>query len=128
MSRLVIAVLVGAAIGAGAMRLFPNVKTEEKIVYKDRTQTVTKEIIVVRPDGTTVTEREIVKEEKKDQTVSKKENFPNKPDWGVSLKSDMFAPNPNYTLELHRRIFGNIYAGAYGQSNGAVGISVSLFF
>lgn len=117
------------AIGAAAGTYFDAKHTiEEKIVVKDRVRTVVKEVVTERPDGTKVTERHVTKDEKKNQTAKRKESIPVKKDWGVSVKYDLFRPVPAYTLEIHRRIFRDLYVGAYGRTDGIAGVSVTLFF
>ena len=101
---------------------------EEKIVYKDRTRTVVKEVITVRPDGTKVTTRVSDKQEKVDQVAKKSESIPVKKDWGVGVKYDLGAPVPVWTIEVQRRVIGNFYAGAYGRTDGVVGVGVTLLF
>jgi hypothetical protein len=105
---------------------------EEKVVYKDRIKTQIREVIKEAPDGTKVTERFIEKDEKKDKKVAKKETKPVKKNWGVGVKADLL-PNPIggqtvYTLEVHRRIFSDLYVSGYGRTDGTAGVGVTLFF
>ena len=117
------------AIGAGLGSYFNPIHTiEEKIVVKDRIKTVIKEVVTQRPDGTIVTEREIHKDEKKDSVATRKESIPTSKNWSASVKYDLFRPVPVWTIEVQRRVLGNIYAGAYGRTDGIVGVGVTLLF
>lgn len=121
--------IIVLAIGAAAGTYFNQKHTiEEKIVYKDRIKTEVKEVVIEKPDGTKITERHIQKDEKKDQKIVKKESIPVKKDWGVSLKTDLFTPVPVYTVEVHRRVFSDLYIGAYGKTDGVVGVGLTFFF
>jgi hypothetical protein len=124
-SSYIIVLAIGAVMGS----YFNNKKAiEEKIVYKDRVNTVVKEVIKQTPDGTIITERETTKNEARDSVATKKTILPQNKDWGVSVKYDLFRPVPVWTAEIHRRIIGNIYAGAYGRTDGIVGVSATIFF
>jgi hypothetical protein len=122
-------ILVFAA-GIGACLYFDdNVhEIKEEIVYKDRIRTVVKEVVTKSPDGTTVTQRTTDKVEKKDKQVNKVESKPIKPNWMVGVKYDLFRPVPVWTAEVQRRVIGNVYAGAYGRTDGVVGVSLSVTF
>ena len=117
---------IGAAIGT----YFDAKHTiEEKIVFKDRVKTEIKEVIKEGPDGTKVTERTIYKDEKKDKKVAKKESIPVKKDWGLGIKYDLVpAGKPVWTVEVHRRIFSDLYGSAYGRTDGVAGVGLTYFF
>lgn len=124
-SSYIIVLAIGGALGT----YFDAAHTiEEKIVTKDRTRTIIKEVITERPDGTKVTERVTDKKEKKNQVAKKKESIPVKKNWGVGLKTDLFAPVPVYTIEVHRRIFSDLYVSAYGRTDNTLGLGVTFFF
>lgn len=117
------------AIGAGLGTYFNQIHTiEEKIVYKDRTHTIIKEIITEHPDGTKVTERLVDKKEKIDSIATKKESIPVSKDWGVGVKYDLFVTVPVWTIEVHRRILGNIYVTGYGRTDNVVGVGLLYTF
>lgn len=125
--------IIVLAIGAGIGTYFDAKHTiEEKIVYKDRVKTVIKERITENPDGTRVIERETTKKEKKDGSVSKVESKPVKKDWGVSVKADLLSQPVGgqtvWTVEVHRRIFSDLYVSGYGRTDGIAGVGVTLFF
>lgn len=121
-----LALVVGAALGTW----FDARHTiEEKVVYKDRVKTEIREVIKEGPDGTKVTERVIYKDEKKDTKVSKKESKPVKPNWGLGVKYDLVpAGQPVWTVEIHRRIFSDLYLSGYGRTDGVAGVGVTFFF
>lgn len=121
--------VVVLAIGAALGTWFDTKHTiEEKVVYKDRVRTQIQEVIIERPDGTKETRRTVDRNEKKDKQVAKKETKPARKNWGVSVKTDLFAPVPAYTLEVHRRIFSDLYISAYGRTDSSVGVGVTFFF
>lgn len=124
-SSYVIVLAIGLAVGTW----FDAKHTiEEKVVVKDRVRTVTQEIIVERPDGSKETRRTVEKNEKTDTKTAKKETIPLKKDWGVGVKADLFNQVPVYTVEIHRRVFSDLYVSAYGRTNNTVGLGVTFFF
>lgn len=121
--------IIVLVIGLAAGTYFDAKHTiEEKTIYKDRVRTVVREVITERPDGTKITERITNKDEKKKKIAKRKESIPVKKDWGVGVKADLFSPIPSYTVEVSRRVFGDIYVSGYGRTNGSVGVGVTLFF
>jgi len=117
------------AIGAGLGTYFNQKHTiETKVVTKDRIKTVIKEVITQNPDGSVVTERHVTKDEKKKQVAKRKESIPVKKDWGISVKTDLFSPQPAYTIEAHRRVFSDLYVSVYGRTDGVVGVGATFFF
>lgn len=121
----VVIFVIGAAIGT-YLDQFHTI--EEKIVYKDRVKTVLKERITEAPDGTKITEREVVKKEKKDGSATKIESKPVKKDWGLGVKYDLLGGPGVYTLEIHRRVFSDLYISGYGRTDGVAGVGVTFFF
>lgn len=125
LSSYFIVLMVGTIIGT----YFDAKHTiEEEVITKDRVRTVIKEVITERPNGTKITERYTDKKEKKNQVAKKKESKPSSKNWGVSIKTSLFEPTPQYTVEVHRRIFSTVYVSAYGRSDSTVGVGVSFFF
>lgn len=118
--------LLGAAVGT----YFDAKHTiEEKIVYKDRVKTEVREVIREAPDGSKVTERVTYKDEKKEQEVAKKETKPVKSNWGLGVKYDLIpSGQPVWTVEVHRRIFSDLYLSGYGRTDGVAGVGVTFFF
>ena len=125
-SSYVIVLVIGAAIGT----YFDAKHTiEEKVVYKDKVRTVVKEVITERPDGTKITERQTTKDEKKKQVAKRKESKPVKKDWLVGVKYDLVPSSvPVWTAEVQRRVIGDFYIGAYGRTDGVLGVGVTLAF
>lgn len=124
-SSYIIVLAIGGALGT----YFDASHTiEEKIVTRDRTRTIIKEVITENPDGTKVTERTTDKKEKSDTKVAKKESIPVKKNWSVGVKYDLFSDKPVWTAEVQRRILGDIYAGAYGRTDGIIGVGVTILF
>lgn len=129
MHKTILSYIAVLAVGVGIGTYFDAKHTiEETVVYKDRVKTVVKEVITERPDGTKITERETNKVEKTDKVTAKKESIPVKPNWGVGVKYDLFRPIPIWTAEVQRRVIGDFYVGAYGRTDGVVGVGVSFFF
>jgi len=116
---LVVGILIGAYIN-------PMHSIEEKIVYKDRTHTISKEIKTEFPDGKKVT---VIETEKNEQSEgsSIKSSTP-KPDWAVGVKYDLFTSTPVWTVDVNRRILWNIYGGVYGRTDGTVGVGLLYTF
>lgn len=118
-------------IGLAAGTYFDAKHTiEEKVVYKDRVKTQIKEIIKEAPDGSKVTERIITKDEKKKKEVARKETKPAKKDWGVGVSYDLIRPS-SYGVQVHRRVFSDVYLTAYGRVDGlhsSAGLGVTVFF
>ena len=125
-SSYIVVLAIGAVIGT----YFDAKHTiEEKIVIKDRVKTEIREIITERPDGTKVTERVTHKDEKTKSVANKKESIPASKNWGVGVKYDLFTSDvPVFTIEVQRRIFSSFYAGAYGRTDGVVGVGVTVLF
>lgn len=116
---LVAGILIGAYLN-------PMHTIEEKIVYKDRTTTISKEIKTEFPDGKKVTVIETEKNEQKEGS-SIKSSDP-KPDWGVGVKYELFSSTPVWTVDVNRRILLNVYGGVYGRSDGAIGVGLLYTF
>lgn len=116
-------------IGAGLGTYFDAKHTiEEKIVYKDRVKTQIREIIKEAPDGTKITERIIHKDEKKKKKVAKIESIPVKKDWGVGVKYELFTPVPVYTVDVYRRVIGDLYVSVYGRTDNTFGVGLLYTF
>jgi hypothetical protein len=101
---------------------------KEKVVYKDRINTVVKEVITERPDGSRVTKRETTKAETSKTKATKAESKPTKKRWAVGIQHELLVPDGATQLSVQRRVFGDIYAGVYGSTNGSVGLSVTILF
>jgi hypothetical protein len=133
MKNTIIALVVGLLLGGGlGTFLFPQVKTKEvqvekEVVVKDIV-TVTK--VITRPDGTkeeliTVTDK--TKENK--QTTSTKTVA--KANWhtSISAKSKLSPVQVDiYTIQVEKRILGDLFLGAVVSSDKTVGLSIGLEF
>lgn len=130
MKSKIIGYVIAMVVGAGACMYFDKDihEIEEKIVYRDRVRTVVKEVITEKPDGTRIIERETNKDEVKDSVSTKKESIPTKKNWAVGVKYDLFSHEPVWTAEVQRRVIGDIYAGAYGRTDGIVGVGITILF
>lgn len=121
---LVIGVLAGSA-------LFPKVKektveTEVERVVKD-VQTVIK--VVTRPDGTKEEVTTIIDKSKQstDKTSTK---IIAKNDWHISASGSRTFTDSSmtYTLQVERRIIGDVFLGASVNSEKQVGLTLGLEF
>lgn len=130
MKKVILSHAIALVIGAAVCMYFDKEVHEVKkeVVYKDRIKTVVKEVITEKPDGSKTTERTIEKDEKSDKQVSEVEKKPVEKKWIASMKHSLFAPEPIITAEIQRRVIGDIFVGAYGTNQGAVGVSLSIMF
>lgn len=129
MQKKILSYIIILIIGVGIGTIVPKKNIiEEKIVYKDRTTTVTKEVIVERPDGTKETYRDIVKKEKNNTTIDKKEKTIPKNDWVVGVKYELFRPVPVYTVDVSRRVVGDFYVTVYGRTDATIGFGLLYSF
>jgi hypothetical protein len=133
MKNTIIALIVGLLLGGGlGTFLFPQIKTKEvqvekEVVVKDIV-TVTK--VITKPDGT--------KEEVTTTTDKTKENKQNtstktvaKANWhtSISAKSKLTPVQIDiYTIQVEKRILGDVFIGAVISSDKTVGISLGLEF
>lgn len=131
MKNTIIALTVGLLLGAGAGTfLFPQTKekiveVEKEVIVKD-VVTVTK--VITRPDGTkeelvTVTDK--TKENK--QSTSTKTVA--KSTWhasvGAKTKIDKLQVDL-YTIQIEKRILGDLFLGVTGSTDKTVGLTVGL--
>lgn len=93
----------------------------EKVKYRERVVTE----IMERPDGTKTTRitKNVKKVDKKKSTL--KLNPPK--DWHISLSGPP-TPNPRITLQIERRVLGELFLGVYGRTDGEVGVSLGWSF
>jgi hypothetical protein len=101
---------------------------QEKIVYRDKIKTITREVTTTKPDGSKVTVIETDKTENKDVTKDLSVKTQAKKNYGIGVKYDLFSPVPVYTLEVHRRLFGDFYISASGSTETQFNIGVTVFF
>lgn len=128
MKKIIAISLISLGVGWGIARHTTPVKTvtvEKELVTRD-TDVVTVIKEVVRKDGTkeTVTRIEDKSKETTDKSVvSKVDNY--KPQY----KIDLFAgTDKEYMLSAQRRIFSNVFAGVWANTQGTVGVSIGMEF
>lgn len=135
------AVLVFGAVCFSAGKFLSPAKVEtkevEKIVYKERTDTTkrTDKKETIHPDGTrvieTVTDTKRTKDRSADIEKSKESVTTNRKDWLVTIG---YAPATyaygvqSYTLSIQRRMFSEVYLGAYVTTEKQIGLSVGIGF
>lgn len=115
-------------------------KTEERVVYRDRIVKDEKRDVVTRtketrlPNGTKITET--IKEDKTVTRVDRRidldsvKKVESRPDWrvGVGYKSALPTQRESYSLQIERRIVGEIYVGATASTDRTVGVVISFGF
>ena len=111
-------------------------KEVERIVYKERTDTTKKvdKKETIHPDGTrvieTASETKRVKDTSADIESQKETKTTSRPDWRVSLN---YVPSYSnhvqiYGLDIQRRVFSEIYVGAFVNTQKQIGLSISMGF
>lgn len=124
-----ICLLLGLGLGS---QLFP--KIEEKTVEIEKEKivkdvvTVTK--IITKPDGTKE-EVTVVTDKSKESKEIKNTKIVSKPDWHVSASAKTKSIQMNdlvYSVQVERRILGDIYLGVVGSSDKSAGLSVGFEF
>lgn len=131
----ILALIIAAVACAVTRYYFPRWKVvtvvQEKIVVQKNVHIIRR--TVARPDGTreTITERTDLstsRSEKREETASR----PASPNWLVTVAAsqrlgDFPTLHPEYTLGLHRRILGPLFAGVtVGRQ--MVGLSIAMEF
>jgi hypothetical protein len=122
--------VIGFILGGFVVYRFSPKQTQiqERVVYKDRVQTVVTEVIVEKKDGTKEIRREVVKTEDRDKTQVKTETKPQpKPDWAIGVQYDLLSPDSPWTAQVNRRVLGNLYIGVSGGNN-SLGVGVLYLF
>lgn len=121
-----ICLVIGVAAGSS---LFPKVKqqtveVEKEVIQKD-VQTIVK--VITRPDGskeevTTIVDKS---KENKDKTSTK---IIAKNDWHISASGSRTFTDSSmtYTLQVERRIIGDVFLGASINSEKQVGLVVGI--
>jgi hypothetical protein len=117
-----ICLLAGVLLGSALVLRFkePQIVTVDKI--QNRVRVVTR--IDQRPDGskTTVITKDSAKTEM--HLTSK----PVKKDWIVGATSSLLEPVPVFTLQVSRRILGDIYLGVYARTDREFGLGLTFQF
>lgn len=123
-----VSILVGVIIGVLLMKRFNPPTTQ--IVTQTVDRIVTHEHTVTHPDGTKETDT-TTHETVKDQTSTSHTPNPAQPQWNLAIgiaTQGLQLVNPIYKVELRRRILGPISLGAFGTSNGLLGVGLSVDF
>lgn len=131
----VFAILAGIAGGFFLGRQYPAASTQVTEVHDDtKTHTQTTTTTTKTKDGEvkTVIVTDKVKEESKDKRKESTIVAAQRPTTSVSLlaatnTSNVFGP-PQYGIYVSHEIIGNITAGAFGLTNGTIGLSIGLNF
>lgn len=150
-----VVLLIVAAIGFALGRYFTPVQIKEvekiKVVEVEKVRTDIREdrdvttVVTQKPDGTTITETKdtttvttTVDSEKDSVATSDtlKVTTYKRPSWkftglaGLDLRRDNFDFSYNivYGGMIERRIFGPVFIGGFGVSNGTFGLSLSFEF
>jgi hypothetical protein len=123
---LVVALATGMYVGK---TMFPAVKTVEveKEVQSNNVVTVTREVI--KPDGTKVLESTVTDKTKLLKEASKVVVV-GKPNWHISggvERNGLTAPNV-YSLQVERRVLGELFLGVKASSDSSVGVVVGYSF
>lgn len=102
---------------------YAKVETKTVEVVKDKIVTVTK--VVKKPDGT-IEENSTVTENKESKaTETKTEQKQVAPELLVGVG---YTIDKDYTAQVAKRLFGNVYLGVSGSSNGTIGIGLVITF
>lgn len=139
--KVVLAILISAGVGYAGGRYVQPAKVVTKIkevtktvqVVKHDTVTVVKE--VTRPDGskestTTITDHDVDTTDSSTKTSISQKISNEKPQWKASgLAGYNFSKlNPVYGAQIERRIIGPIFVGAWGNTDKAAGVALSIEF
>lgn len=140
LKRAALALMFGAVCFSAGKFLSPakvETKEVEKIVYKERTDTTKKtdKKETIHPDGTrvieTVTETKRTKDKSADIETIKQTATTNRKDWLVTLgysPATYINSEQSYTLSIQRRMFSEVYLGAYVTTQKTIGISIGVGF
>jgi type IV secretory pathway protease TraF len=130
MKNLGIALLVGLLAGAAITRMYwPAVRVETKQIDTVRTDVVTVEKVVVRPDGTTestktTTDKSVQNRIKSQIKTESKEKYL----LGATARTNFDGKSPIYGLAVHSRILGPIFLGAGVDTSKQVSLSLLYAF
>lgn len=127
-----IAALISFGIGA---KVASKVTTETKVVEVEKEvikrDVVTQIKVITRPDGTKEESTTITDKTTEDKSSSKQSESKTAPNWHVSAGTKASVNNLNelsYTLNVDRRILGNLFVGASVSTDKQVGLSIGMEF
>jgi SRSO17 transposase len=141
---LTIGLVIAASFSAGRFLTSPEIqiKEVEKIVYRESTEqkhnqsTVTKSKETKLPDGTVITEQvsrtkeasETKSETEMDKTKETLKVTENRPDWHLNVSNLYGSDSQSYTIDIQRRIIGEVYLGINVSTSKQVGFSIGIGF
>lgn len=114
------------AVGAAAMYQFGPRQTVSvtETVTKDKVVTVVRE--VKSPDGSVVRDERTERESRTDSQVQVPV-VQAKPDWMVGVNASPVVPG-HYQATIGRRVLGNAYISASGDTHGTILLGVTILF
>jgi hypothetical protein len=133
MKNTIIALIVGLLLGGGlGTFLFPQTKekiveVEKEVVVKD-VVTVTR--IVTRPDGTKEELVTVTDKTKENKTATSTKTV-SKSNWHVSASAKTKLDKLQidiYTVQIEKRIIGDIFLGVNASTDKTVGLTIGLEF
>lgn len=130
MKKFIIAAIVLFASGLYVGKLYYS-KTEVKIETRETTKTLTKIVQVERPDGTKETTTIIdSKSDTKQNSLQKTPTNASKTNISLLVAND-FSSNllkPIYGISVTKEVLGPFTIGAFGFTDGTLGVSVGFSF
>jgi hypothetical protein len=120
--------IIVAILGAASYHFLvgPRVETKIKTVEVVKTVTDVKKEIIKRPDGTIIVKEEHVVTSDSSKS-SKNETKPLRNEYLVSVKKDLLHGS-EWTGEIGRRVFSDLYVGAYYRTDNVAGLSLTFTF
>lgn len=133
MRNLIITAAVSAALGAAlALWLRPTPTKQVQVEQQVRTEYQVKEVerIIKQPGGVEVIERVVTKNGTSATNTNSQTSESKRPDWvlGLGVGSKLLRLQPVYVATVQRRMFGPIFAGAYGRTDSEFGLLLSMEF
>lgn len=127
MRTYVILCLISLGIGAGVTRVYFSKETlSTEVVTIEHTVTVTQE--TKKPDGTTNTTTTTTEDKKQAATHNESKPVVQSTTSIHALAGMDVNFKPVYGLEVSKQLLGPIEVGAWGMTNGTIGISVGVRF
>jgi hypothetical protein len=133
MKNTIIALIVGLLLGGGlGTFLFPQIKTKEvqvekEVVVKDIV-TVTK--VITKPDGTKEEVTTTTDKTKENKQITSTKTVA-KANWHVSASAKSKIDKLQidiYTVQVEKRIIGDLFLGVTGSTDKTVGLTIGLEF
>lgn len=126
----ILALAIGFGLGSYLMPRIETqtVETEKEVIRRD---VVTEIREIVRPDGSRETVSTIVDKSKEQKDSKSVITTIAQSNWHVSLNGSVKSlklEQPIYTLQIERRVLGDIYIGGSVSSEKAVGLSIGMEF